>query len=105
MPLPCSIPIEGKIILGVIILLCLLVLIPRRFNIFCLKHFRFKDLKAYHPYDKRMYCTSCINDEANPKVKHGCGFSGRFSDLQEYSFNDDTIYRYYCPKCEKPISV
>jgi hypothetical protein len=72
---------------------------------FCFVHFRVKDLKPYQPGDPTMYCSSCIQEELNPRVDCECGFSGRLVDLDEHSFNEDTLIKYYCPACDKEIRI
>lgn len=72
---------------------------------FCFVHFRLKDFRAYHPFDTTMYCSTCIQQEMNPKVTCACGFTGRFVDLDEHSFNEDTLMKYYCPNCDKEIKI
>lgn len=72
---------------------------------FCFIHFRFKDLKAYQPHDTTMYCSSCIQEELNPRVQCECGFKGKLVDLDEHSFSEDTLIKYFCPCCDKEIKI
>ena len=69
----------------------------------CWKHFRWKRLKPYEPFDGSRFCSKCLEREANPKIRCSCGWKGRFLDLLEYSFNEDTKMIYHCPDCEKEI--
>lgn len=70
---------------------------------FCFRHFRFK---ARHEVGESAYfleCRTCESQRSNPKVRCTCGWNGCADDLHEYSFNEDTVYKYYCPRCDKEI--
>jgi hypothetical protein len=87
------------ILLGAILFIVVKYLI----KCLCWKHFRRKRLKPYAPYDGQRFCSKCLEEEANPKVICSCGWKGRFLELMEYAYSEDTMFIYHCPDCEKEI--
>jgi hypothetical protein len=74
-------------------------------NRFCVRHFCFKPRIFVSPEFTFIHCEKCVAEDENPKVKCSCGWKGRFLDLEEYTYWDDTITVWHCPKCEKEIKA
>lgn len=70
---------------------------------FCFRHFHLKTLKPYAPYDGERFCEQCLQEEMNPSVTCSCGWKGKYLELVEYSYNDDTCSVFHCPDCEKEV--
>lgn len=98
-----SIPFAGKIILGVIVFFGVLsVIVDKNF---CFLHWCYKDLKAFDPKDARCFCSKCIEDTMNPKLKCSCGWKGRLEDCEEHTVDQDRVHHYSCPDCEIEVRI
>lgn len=93
---------EHRMLLAGVFLVCLYYWIKWMKNHFCFRHWKFRNVQFLPvEYDDTKNCPECLHDQEDPKVFcMNCHWRGRFSELDDYSFNDDMNYRYFCPKCE-----
>lgn len=101
-----AIPIASKIIMLWIILIGIFFAIMYYQKRFCYHHWCAKDLRASkHSLDPtERFCSLCVEEAMNPKVKCPCGWKGKFHEMKPAQEVEGFV-DYYCPQCEKKIMV